>query len=244
MDRQLAGRARAHPALAESHLSALVHRNEDRCSLPGSARSHHARFESAHLGAASVLAAGDRGHGPKRGLERLPPRGCRGVRGPGIRPHPRRWRSNSEAHRGEHVPVKSRLRKRALVVLFGVLIAWALAEVVVLTLLRHPSVLAKLPAGMLLSFRRLYMMVDRPIIQYDPNMATYDPELFYTLKPGRFVFEAREFSTEYSVNSLGVRDDERSLDKPEIVVIGDSFAMGWAVQQEEAFPQLIERKTG
>ncbi|MGH7162340.1 MAG: hypothetical protein ACREID_02565, partial [Planctomycetota bacterium] len=83
-----------------------------------------------------------------------------------------------------------------------------------------------------------------PMIQYIPECARYDPELAYTLKPGRFVFEVTEYSTEYRVNRLGVRDDDPSLESPEIVVVGDSHAMGLGVQQEEGFPQALERMSG
>ena len=46
------------------------------------------------------------------------------------------------------------------------------------------------------------------------------------------------------INSQGLRDDEVSLDSPEIIVLGDSHAMGWGVQQHEAFPQLLEQASG
>lgn len=49
---------------------------------------------------------------------------------------------------------------------------------------------------------------------------------------------------EYSINSLGVRDDEAALNNPEIVVVGDSQAMGWAVGREQTFPALIGKQTG
>jgi hypothetical protein len=58
------------------------------------------------------------------------------------------------------------------------------------------------------------------------------------------MFENVEFSTQFVVNTLGVRDNQRSLTQPEIVVAGDSYAMGWGVQQDESFPELIERRTG
>src|SRR5262249_2554790 len=77
----------------------------------------------------------------------------------------------------------------------------------------------------------------------DTDSARYDPELLYTLRPGRFTFTNIEYSTVYNVNSLGVRDDEASLTRPEIVVAGDSYAMGWGVQQDEAFPQVIRERT-
>lgn len=92
--------------------------------------------------------------------------------------------------------------------------------------------------------RQYYLAFDRNIIQLDPRFARYDPELFYTLRPGRFVFAQREFSTEFRVNSLGVRDDEEALAAPELIVAGDSFAMGWGVGQDETFAKIIARATG
>lgn len=75
-------------------------------------------------------------------------------------------------------------------------------------------------------------------------MAIYDKELFYTLKPGQFVFENREFSTDYLVNSMGLRDDETSLDHPKIVMLGDSYGMGWGVDQNESYASLVESELG
>jgi hypothetical protein len=49
---------------------------------------------------------------------------------------------------------------------------------------------------------------------------------------------------EYAINSLGVRDDEAALNNPEIVVVGDSQAMGWAVGKEQTFSALIGKETG
>ena len=46
------------------------------------------------------------------------------------------------------------------------------------------------------------------------------------------------------MNSLGVRDDEASLASPRIIVAGDSYAMGWGVDQEKTFAQLLEKETG
>ena len=66
-------------------------------------------------------------------------------------------------------------------------------------------------------------------------MGEYDPELTYRLRPGACTFSELEFVTDYRINSLGVRDDEASLDGPEIIVLGDSFAMGWGVEQQESF---------
>jgi hypothetical protein len=68
----------------------------------------------------------------------------------------------------------------------------------------------------------------------------YDSDLFYTLRPGQFKFSNREFDTYYYINEIGVRDDSESLNKPEIIVLGDSHAMGWGVEQDSTFASLIE----
>jgi hypothetical protein len=91
---------------------------------------------------------------------------------------------------------------------------------------------------------KLVYQKERRLIQYSPGCAQYDRELSYTLKPGECEFRNLEFSNKIRVNSLGVRDDEAALLHPEIIVLGDSVSMGWGVEQDEAFPQLIAQKTG
>jgi lysophospholipase L1-like esterase len=100
-------------------------------------------------------------------------------------------------------------------------------------------------AGPLLAVaREFYANVDRDIIQFNPAAARWDPELFYTLRPGRFVFVQREFRHEFRVNRLGLRDSEAALVRPTIIAVGDSFTMGWGVAQEEAYPKVLEAATG
>ena len=108
--------------------------------------------------------------------------------------------------------------------------------------LRHLPTLSFAP-GLREIARELYML-DRNMIQFEDNAATWDPKLGYTLRPGEFQFQNTEFKTSYSVNQLGVRDDEQSLSQPQVVVIGDSFAMGWGVEQTEAFPSVLEEISG
>jgi hypothetical protein len=93
-------------------------------------------------------------------------------------------------------------------------------------------------------FREYYARVDRKIISYLPECARYDEGLTYTLKPGTCRFRNREFDVEYRINSAGIRDDEASLASPDIIVLGDSHAMGWGVKQEETYADLIEQQTG
>jgi hypothetical protein len=85
---------------------------------------------------------------------------------------------------------------------------------------------------------------NRDFIQYNRDCARYDPDLTYTLRPGVCIFRNSEFFTKVEINSLGLRDDEASLRSPEVIVLGDSHAMGWGVAQDETFPQVIEAKTG
>ncbi|RIV22613.1 hypothetical protein DYU11_16525 [Fibrisoma montanum] len=79
-------------------------------------------------------------------------------------------------------------------------------------------------------------------IQADPNLAVYDKGLIYRLKSGVGQFSNLEFSTTYRVNSMGLRDDERSLQHPEVILLGDSYTMGWGVEQEQTFAQQLEQR--
>lgn len=92
--------------------------------------------------------------------------------------------------------------------------------------------------------QKYYNAYEAKIIQYLPECAEYNPTTSYRLKPGTFHFACREFDNEFRVNDVGLRDDAESLDGPEIIVCGDSYTMGWGVDQEECFPQLIEKKLG
>jgi hypothetical protein len=127
---------------------------------------------------------------------------------------------------------------------FAVFVTLAVAEGGFTLLLVRPSLLRWLPAGTASHVRRYYLAHDRSMIQAMPACARYDPELFYTLKPGTFRFRNREFDDEFRVNHLGLRDDEASLRAPAVVVLGDSYAMGWGVAQRETIAEIIERETG
>ena len=136
---------------------------------------------------------------------------------------------------------KARLRTTLIinaVVVSGVLalVEWGLAR-----LLNHPP---KGSPAIRAGLRRYYLEYDRKIVQFLPEGGRYDEGLTYTLRPGAFRFSNREFDVELRVNSQGLRDDDASLVEPRIVVVGDSLAMGWGVEQNQAFPQLIEKITG
>ena len=110
-------------------------------------------------------------------------------------------------------------------------------------LFAHPSALGRLP-GYLHSQITWFYRHEHHVIQYEPDCSQYDPELFYTLKPGSCFFSGREFNNQYFINSLGLRDDEESLKAPEVIVLGDSVAMGWGIEQNETMAQQIEAMAG
>lgn len=116
---------------------------------------------------------------------------------------------------------------------------FVLIEVSLSVFLSNPSALKRL--GLLDSLKPYYMRWDRKVIQNVAECAQYDGELAYTLKPGGCSLQSREFDIDYNVNSLGVRDDEKSLVAPQIVVLGDSHAMGWGVEQDQIFSERMER---
>jgi len=73
----------------------------------------------------------------------------------------------------------------------------------------------------------------------------HDSDLGWSHIPGAVgVLARQEFSHEVRINSSGWRDRERTLDKPpgilRVVVLGDSFAFGHGVRDEEIFTRLME----
>ncbi len=92
----------------------------------------------------------------------------------------------------------------------------------------------------------IYFDYLRNIPSFQAGLGQYDPDLFYTLKPNNsepVVNSNIEFSNYYNINSQGTRDDETSLDFPEIIMLGDSHTMGWGVDQEKSFSNLLEQTT-
>jgi hypothetical protein len=105
--------------------------------------------------------------------------------------------------------------------------------------LQHPS---KIPSFLLSSFKQYYTVNYRKVIQVESNCSEFDPQFFYRLRPNvQCNFSNIEFSTLIETNSVGLRDDESSLTSPDVICLGDSYTMGWGVQQQETFPQRLER---
>jgi hypothetical protein len=133
-----------------------------------------------------------------------------------------------------------RFFKRISVILFLVLVI----EAVVAIGLARPDLLAHMPRAYNALMRGIYIEGARNVIQFEPECARYDSGLTYTLKPGEFTFSNAEFKTKYRVNSQGIRSDEADLVRPDLIVIGDSRAMGWGVSQEEMYSGIIREQSG
>ncbi|HQG95818.1 MAG TPA: hypothetical protein PLI40_04235 [Smithellaceae bacterium] len=131
-----------------------------------------------------------------------------------------------------------------LYILLSIIIVLIILELAMLFFVRHPNVLRKLWRRLQNSMGYLYVQGERKIMHFNESAGQYHPELSYTFKPGKFIFTEREFSNIYFINSLGVRDTEEALTAPEIVIVGDSFALGWGVDQEKTFGKLLEQRTG
>lgn len=122
------------------------------------------------------------------------------------------------------------------------LLLLGLAEAGTDYLLRHPR---QLPAGLLPVFSLYYGNYGRQQIEFDPHCARYDTGLTYTLLPDTgFDFNNYEFKTRYATNGLGLRDDTNSLRQPAIICLGDSYTMGWGVDQSATFSSLLQQRTG
>ncbi|MBI5913832.1 MAG: SGNH/GDSL hydrolase family protein [Bacteroidetes bacterium] len=96
----------------------------------------------------------------------------------------------------------------------------------------------QLPPGLTHLMRYVHIRHDRGNIVFHEQHGRWDERLFYTLRPGMFEYRSREFSTTFDVNSAGFRDDETALIAPEIIFLGDSYTMGWGVEQPETFAEV------
>jgi hypothetical protein len=131
---------------------------------------------------------------------------------------------------------------RIIIVLLAAVLL--MREAYLLAAIHYPSLLKYLPRQNLRRMRHFYADHIKAVIQYMPGCGRYDKELSYTLNPGIFILKDVEFENRYYVNSLGVRDSEEALTDPEIVVLGDSHAMGNGVSQDDAFPQVLRKISG
>src|SRR5262245_17669996 len=102
------------------------------------------------------------------------------------------------------------LRTIKLIAVQGIVIAvitMTLLEALVAFGFRYPTA-TLIPISVM---QIMHIQFDRDTIQVQPACAIYNSDVTYTLRPGQCTFANREFSNQYQINSLGVRDDEESL---------------------------------
>lgn len=136
------------------------------------------------------------------------------------------------------------IRAGLVLIAFNLVVAIGLLEGLFVVMLHTPRVVEASPRPVRRLVQQVYRHFSRALVQFDPNCARYDPEVTYTLKPGACTFENVEFRDEFRINRLGLRDDEASLDAPEVIVLGDSHAMGWGVEQNQTLVRVLARKSG
>jgi hypothetical protein len=139
---------------------------------------------------------------------------------------------------------RRRLVRGLGIIAYNIVAAVVLFEVTLVILLHLPRLTGAAPRPVRRFVQQVYRHFNRSLIQFDPACARYDPELTYTLRPGTCTFENIEFANTFRINHAGLRDDEASLEAPQVIVLGDSHAMGWGVEQREALPQVVARSSG
>jgi lysophospholipase L1-like esterase len=94
-----------------------------------------------------------------------------------------------------------------------------------------------------MGFKPLYVSPERD------RFWKYDSLLGWVHQPGQEgIFETPQFRTSVRINQKGLRDREhsyqRKTDNERIVVLGDSFAWGYGVEESARFSQLLEKSLG
>ena len=92
----------------------------------------------------------------------------------------------------------------------------------------------------LMGFKPMYVSPERD------RFWKYDSLLGWAHQPGQEgIFETPEFRTVVHINDKGLRDGphsyERQNNTERILVLGDSFAWGYGVEEQERFSQLLEQ---
>lgn len=138
---------------------------------------------------------------------------------------------------------KSTKVKRTGWLSFGIIaLIITVGELFSVSWVNHPG---RIPGGLLQGYRLLYAHNLTNVIQVIPECSEYDSSLYYNLKPNNScTFTNIEFSNPYTTNSSGLRDDDSSLQRPEVICLGDSYMMGWGVNQQETVAAVLESMTG
>ena len=91
-------------------------------------------------------------------------------------------------------------------------------------------------------YQSLYYYSVISVFAVDPNCAVFDQDLIYKPKIGRCELNTPEFRTTMKFDIHG-RISGKRPDGTGMAVVGDSFSMGWGVNDEETFAAILENMT-
>ncbi len=93
--------------------------------------------------------------------------------------------------------------------------------------------------------KKIYFEGYRNIWQYNNNCTSYDKNLLYRPKSGECEFNNPEFKTKLKFDNfkrINVESNKEISLNDYILVLGDSVAMGWGVNDDETFSHYLEKK--
>jgi hypothetical protein len=131
-------------------------------------------------------------------------------------------------------PARSEIGKNLLVLLGTVLVALALGEVV-----------ARLSVPFVRGSHQHPGTITRDELEGKPHLMEYDSLLGWRFAPNRTVsHQGWEFKVPITTNSLGFRDGEHAFERKDgrrrVLLLGDSFGMGYGVEQEYSFASVLQ----
>lgn len=136
----------------------------------------------------------------------------------------------------------NKVKKTGLLATGIIVLIVTVGELFSVSWVNHPD---RIPKSLLQGYRLLYAHNLTNVIQIIPECSEYDSAFYYNLKPNNnCTFTNVEFSNPYTTNSKGFRDDDSALSQPEVICLGDSYIMGWGVNQNETVPAVLEAGTG
>ena len=92
--------------------------------------------------------------------------------------------------------------------------------------------------------KKIYFEGYRNIWQYNNNCTSYDKNLLYRPKSGECEFNNPEFKTKLKFDNfrrINVESNKEISLNDYILVLGDSVAMGWGVNDDETFSHYLEK---
>ena len=91
--------------------------------------------------------------------------------------------------------------------------------------------------------RNFYLNIGiRDIWQSHIECIEFDEDLIFVPKKTSCKFKNLEFDTQVTFDKFGRYSNHTGKKAPGIAVLGDSFAMGWGVNDDETFSALLEKK--